>query len=85
MEYERLSPEQRQEMLDQRILALEQEHYHHELNKLANQELARSGAKERRELAKENIRQADTAQRELEALLDALRGKSRRRTTKRSS
>ena len=81
MEYERLSPEQRQEMLDQRILALEQEHYHHELNKLANRELARSGTNERRELAKQNIRQAEEAQRELEGLLDALRGKNRRRKT----
>ena len=79
MEYERLSAEQRQEMLDQRILALEQEHYHHELNKLANQELAKAGTKERRELATENIRQAEDAQRELEGLLDALRGKNRRR------
>ena len=81
MEYERLSPEQRQEMLDQRILALEQEHYHHELNRIANQELARTGTKERREQAKENIRQAEEAQRELEGLLDALRGKNRRRKT----
>ena len=68
-------------MLDQRILALEQEHYHHELNRIANQELARTGTKERREQAKENIRQAEEAQRELEGLLDALRGKNRRRKT----
>lgn len=65
-------------MLDQRILALEQEHYHHELNKVANQELAKSGSKERREQAEENIRQAEESQRELAALLSALKEKNTR-------